>query len=404
MRYRLSLAAPALAGLVLAACSGTEPDQIKAQRTVRAPTHVVESVMAPSYFEAPGTVYARVSTVLSSKIVGRILSLSVREGDRVRQGDVIVEIEDRNAAADLRRAEAAEDEARQALEEVERGIRAAEAAIAAAGARRDLAVATAQRYGMLRDRQSVSAQEFDEAYTRRRTAESEFEGAGQARAAMEAKRFQVLARIEQARAMVAAAEAAMDEFRITSPINGIVTARQGEVGMLAAPGIPLLTVEDDSRYELKAAVDESHISRIAKGQTVGVRIDATNSEYSGTVTEVIPASDPAARTYTVNVSLQLPPGNAAVRSGYFARASFTTGERKALFVPESALVRRGQLVGIYVVQEDAALLRLIKIGKQSKDGIEVISGLDPGERIVTSVNSDIVDGVRVIESAPRSSR
>ena len=209
------------------------------------------------------------------------------------------------------------------------------------------------------------------------------------------------ARIEQAEAGVEAARIALGYLRITSPINGVVTARKADPGMLATPGMPLVALDDDSTYQLETLVEESRAGAVSLGQRVSVEIATLAATIDAQVSEITPASDPATRTYTVKLDLALTPAiRRNMHSGFFGRASFPAGERQALIVPESALIHRGQLTGVYVVQNNLALLRLIKTGKRYEKGIEVLSGLNTGARIVTQPTAEVSDGVTIIDHNP----
>jgi membrane fusion protein, multidrug efflux system len=366
---------------------------------VQAHTETLRLTTVTDEFQAPGTIRAKTQTVLSSKVVGQITALPVREGDRVRKGQVLVEIEGRDASAQLRRAQAAETEARKAMDEVDSAVRAADAGLRTAEANRDLALATRKRYDILRERRSVSPQEFEEVDTRHKAAASEAERARQNVAEAQSRRAQVLARIEQAEAEVEAARVALGYLTITAPIDGVVTAKKAEPGMLASPGMPLLAIDDDSNYELDSIVEESRVASVRPGQTVRVEIDAVDATVDAKVREIVPASDPATRTYIVKLDLALTPslrGN--VHSGFYGRASFAAGQRQALIAPESAFVERGQLIGVYVVKDNVASLRLVKTGKRYDKGIEILSGLNPDSRIVTAPHGEIADGVEIVET------
>jgi RND family efflux transporter MFP subunit len=283
------------------------------------------------------------------------------------------------------------------LEELGSAIQAAEATVHAAEANRDLALATRKRYELLRERHSVSPQEFDEVDTRYKAATSDTTRAQQTLAATQARHSQLLARIDQAAAEVDSARAGLGYLRITSPIDGVVTARKAEPGMLATPGTPLLEIDDDSTYQLEALVEESNAAVVKVGERANVEIDALGARVGAQVSEITPASDPTTRTYTVKLNLTLPPAmRRTLRPGFFGRVSFPAGDRPVLIVPESAIVRRGQLTGVYAVDNHAALLRLVKLGKRYGNGFEVLSGLKPDVRIVTTPNAQIADGVTII--------
>jgi multidrug efflux pump subunit AcrA (membrane-fusion protein) len=379
--------------------SCTHPGQARAdiRQTVHAQTEVLQPTTVVDEFQAPGTVRAKTQTTLSSKVQGQIIALRVREGDRVRQGELLVEIDARDASSQLRRAQAAETEARKALEEVEGSIRASSAALHAAEANRDLMQTTLKRYDILRERRSVSPQEFDEVDTRYKAAVADAERAQETLTATQARRAQVLARIEQAETEVETAGVNLSYLKIASPIDGIVTARKAEPGMEATSGMAILAIDDDSTYQLDSVVEESHAAQIRIGEDVRVEIDAVAATVGAKVRDIVPTSDPNTRTSTVKLDLSLTPqlrGN--VHSGFFGRALFPDGERQVLTIPASALVRRGQLTGVYIVQDNVATLRLVRIGKQSEKGIEILSGLSPGARIVTAPGPEISDGVEIV--------
>jgi RND family efflux transporter MFP subunit len=212
----------------------------------------------------------------------------------------------------------------------------------------------------------------------------------------------VLARIDQAKADVAGSQVYSSFTRITAPITGVVVSRQADVGYMAAPGTPLLTIESGTDYRLEAAVQESQINKIHLRDQVQVRIDALGQqELAGTVVEIVPAADPASRTYVVKISIGLPSGNQQVlRSGLYGRARFITGQMQAMTIPQNAVVESGQLTSVFVVdQSGIARMRLVKTGKTYGDRIEVLSGLKEGEQIVVD-GVGLRDGSRVREASP----
>jgi RND family efflux transporter MFP subunit len=255
----------------------------------------------------------------------------------------------------------------------------------------------------LLERQSISPQEFDEVRARHEVADAEAESAGRMLQSLEAKRRQVLARIDQAKADVAGSQVYSSFTRIAAPINGVVVSRQADIGYMAAPGAPLLTIESGTDYRLEAAVQESQINKIHLRDQVRVQIDALGQqELAGTVVEIVPASDPASRTYLVKISISPPGGNQQIiRSGLYGKARFITGQTQAITIPRIAVVERGQLTSVYVVdQSGIARMRLVKTGKTYSDRVEVLSGLKEGEQIVVEGVAAVNDGSRVREAAP----
>ncbi|MGH9880468.1 MAG: efflux RND transporter periplasmic adaptor subunit, partial [Pyrinomonadaceae bacterium] len=234
-------------------------------------------------------------------------------------------------------------------------------------------------------------------------ANAEAERAGRMLQSLQAKKRQVLARIVQAKADVAGSQVYSSFTRIATPINGIVVSRQADVGYMAAPGAPLLTIESGSDYQLEAAVQESQINKIHLRDQVRVQIGALGQqELVGTVDEIVPAADPTSRTYLVKIRIAPPADNQQIiRSGLYGKARFITGQTQALTIPRKAVVERGQLTSVYVVDHSGiARMRLVKTGKTFNDRVEVLSGLKEGEQIVVDGVATVNDGSRLREAAP----
>jgi RND family efflux transporter MFP subunit len=219
--------------------------------------------------------------------------------------------------------------------------------------------------------------------------------------ALVAKKNQVLAKMEQARADVTSAQIYVGYSRITSPIHGVVVSKQAEIGLLAAPGVPLMTLEDNSLYRLEVSVEDSMLKQIRLGTPSRISIDALGlKEFSGRVTEIVPASDPGSRSSTVKIDLSEVKGDSGsrtlLRSGLYGRAGFPIGQKQILKVPLKAVLQHGQLVSVFVVDSSQVLhLRLIKTGKQYGDQLEVLSGLNDGDRIVVEGIERVREGDRV---------
>jgi membrane fusion protein, multidrug efflux system len=343
--------------------------------------------------EVTGTVKSRTATTLSSKIVGRILALHVREGSMVQAGQLLIELEDQDIAAQTRRAEAGLREAEAAMEEVDRGIAAAAAGRAAAEAQRDLAASTLARYQRLLDRKSVAPQEYDQVAAQQKAAAAAVDRAIAEGQAIQSKRAQILARIETARTEIASTQVMRSYAKIAAPFAGIVTTKHTDVGGLAAPGAPLLTLEDNQRYWLEIAVPDSQIGGLKRGQSLRVAVEGAGVSGTAAISEIVPTADQATRTTLVRLDL---PGSPQLRSGLFGRAWIPAGRRQALQIAREAVVERGQLQGVYVVgQDDVARFRLIRTGATRQGGVEVLSGLTSGEQIVLRGVERVTDGARI---------
>jgi membrane fusion protein, multidrug efflux system len=357
----------ALAGLsLLTACTGEKPTTAPSFEVVRDVTLQVLKTTVPDYIEATGTVRAAQSAQLSSQVMGTITRVNVHEGDRVRRGEVLITID----AAQQRSAYASANA----------GLQASQENIAAADADCALAESTMRRYQTLFDKKSVSPQEYDEVKTRL--------------AAAKARRDAAHAGRTQAEAGVAEANTAIGFTTIRAPFDGLVVAKLADAGAMAAPGVPLLAIEDPSRFRLEAMVDESQIGAARLGETVPVVLDSLgNQTIAGKVVQIVPMADPASRTFTVKIDL---PFNPQIRSGLFGRARFARGERQSILVPQTALLHRGQLDAVYVVgKDDIAILRYVTLGKPSANQVEVLSGLENGERIVAQPGERELSGKQI---------
>jgi RND family efflux transporter MFP subunit len=366
--------------LMTAACSRHETRVSAAGSEQKAAAVQVETVAASEMadiYRASGSVRARYSAAIAAKITANIVDVRVQTGDHVQAGQTLIALDRRDLEAHLRRSEAARAEAESTIDETENAITAARANF-------ELARVTHKRFEALLAKASVSQQEFDESQTRLRSAEAALE-------MTESKRRQVEARRSQADAEIAAARVALGYATLAAPFAALVTERKADPGSLATPGAPLLTLEREGNQRLEASIDESRLGLVRIGESVAVEIDGLNRTVTGRVAEIVPSVDAATRSFTVKIDLPAVPG---LRSGMFGRAGFTARKRRALLVPQSAVLERGQIRSVYVVEGDTARLRLVTLG-EGRDEREVLSGLTAGERIIVSPPSLLSDGTRV---------
>lgn len=288
-----------------------------------------------------GTVEAVRQTSVASQVVGAVVALQVRVGDRVKAGQVLVRLD----------ARAAEQQAG-----------AATAQVQAAKAAQDAATTEFERQRQLFQKNYIS------------------------QAALERAEAQYKAATAQAAAQLAAANAAHTEtgyFLVKAAYDGIVSEVPVTQGDMAMPGRPLLTMYDPSAMRVSVAVPESAAQRMRQSITdkPTVELAGATARLTPTRWEVLPAADPT--THTVVVRLDLPAATAA-RPGMFARAWLpgAEGEPARIVIPANAVVRRAELKGVYVVGSDGKpLLRQVRLGPTSGDQVEVLSGLAAGERV-----------------------
>lgn len=357
----------AAATLMIAGCGGSTKDTAGKEKPVvvtGVATQTVSLSPIPEGMEAVGTVKARNAAVIAARLPGTVTGVYVAEGERVGRGKLLVTLEAAESTAQASAASASAEEALRGLEE--------------ARARKRLADATFERYHNLFREEAVTRQELDN-----RRADKDVADQGVARAE---------ARLAAAREGARAAGAVAGYARITAPLAGVVTAKQVERGMTVFPGMPLLTVEEEGSYRLEVAVPESLVAKVRVGDMVRVSVDGAGVAASGRVAEVVPAADPASRTFTAKVDLS----GAGVKSGMFGRVFLPTGERKGILVPRSAVVERGALNSVWVVDgRGIARMRLVKPGVVQGDRVEILAGLAEGERVAVGGVEKVVEGAEV---------
>jgi RND family efflux transporter MFP subunit len=182
-----------------------------------------------------------------------------------------------------------------------------------------------------------------------------------------------------------------DYAKLAAPFSGVVITRTVEPGNLATPGAPLLTIEQDGLYRLEASVDESKLANVRVGQAVEAVLE-TDRKLSARVSEIVPSVDAASRSYIVKLDL---PATPQLRTGMFGRAIFPLGMQKVVAVPLAALMERGQLQSVFVVEDGVAHTRLVTTGRRTGNAVEVLSGLTAGEKVVLPAPVGLQDGARV---------
>ena len=334
--------------------------------------HVAMADVADA-IDSGGVVQARTTATITARILATVREVRVSPGDRVRAGQTLVVLDDDDLAAGARAARAAALAADQGAKAAAAELRAAEAGLALARASHD-------RIAGLEAKRSATAQELDEATATLRSAEARAAGAS-------ARALQATSAVESARAAGDQASATESFTTITAPFDGLVTEKMVEPGNMASPGVALLRLEDTRAFRLEVRVDESRIDQIRSGDRVPVFLGTGNQSIHGQVVEVSRAVDADARAFLVKIALPDAPG---MRSGEFGKARFGGTPRRALTVPSAAIVRRGQLTSVFVVDGDVARVRLVSLTES-----EVLAGLTESEVVIVSPPSGVADGRRV---------
>ncbi len=351
-RKRLLLAA-GLAALALAGCKGREPGQQaqSAAATVRAAVATVGLSRIPVASVNPGTVISAHQVQVASRLMGYIRELNVQEGEAVKAGQLLFTIDPTDIRGQMNQARA--------------GLAQAEAALADAQA-------DYERFSALYKDESIPKQQFDKVTLQYRVAQSQ---------------------VAAARAGLATATAQLRYAEVRAPLDGVVLQKMAAAGDLAAPGRPVLVLEDPRRLQVQTTVSGETFARIKPGDTVPVSLDGQPQPVEARVARIVPAADPVTHTYTVK--LDLPP-LAGLRSGTFARVSFPLGSRDALRVPKSAVLQRAGITGVFVVDgQGVARYRMVRTGAEADGQVEIQAGLNPGERVVISSEGELRSGDKV---------
>jgi RND family efflux transporter MFP subunit len=325
----------------------------------------VKRVAMPELLDVVGTVRARTSAVVSTRIPGSISVLRVREGDHVKKGQLLIQLDAQENQATAAVAYAAIDEARRGLDE--------------ALSRKKLSDTTFDRYQNLFKEQAVSRQEFDVRQT-----EKDMAAQGVARAE---------ARLRQAQEGSKASATMSDYTKIIAPISGVVASKQADLGASVFPGQPLLTIEDEGSYQLELALPESDAAKVKPGSSLQVTLDSIGSTFAAKIAEIVPTADPGSRTFVAKIAL----AQKNLKSGMFGRASIELGAKvDGITVPRKAVVERGALTSVWVVEKDgSARMRIVKAGRQTGERVEILSGLTDGDRLIVTGIEKVTEGAKV---------
>lgn len=339
----------------------------------------------PTQYVATATVRGRNTAVVTSKGMGYVRTLHVQAGDRVEAGQVLVELDTNDVSAALVQAQAGASEAEAAVMQAERDVEGAKAA-------HRLTSLTMERTRRLSEQKAATQQQLDEAETA--------DAAAAARERMaEAALTRARAGVGQARAGIGVAKVSLSDRRVVAPFAGRVVSRSVDVGNLASPGTPLLTLEEQGTLRVEATVDESQTARINLGDPVDVEVESIGARFASKVGEIVPSVDAASRAFLVKVDLPADAPVAELRPGMFARARFTVGKANHLVVPREAVSSRGQLDRVFVAENGRARLRLVTVGATRGDLVEVLSGLDADEQVVVGHPGSLVDATPIVAAA-----
>lgn len=330
-----------------------EATRVNLQRVVELTGEIKPAAVVDVYPKVPG------------KIIENIL---VETGDLVSKGDLIAVLEDSAIKAQL--------------EEATAGLAAAEAGLRQSEANLEVLERDLSRMEELYKAEAIPKQQLDHINA-------------QYKAAVEARKL-AGAQVERARAVLKQLQILYGEHKIYAPLSGFVAARYAERGSLTSTSQPLIRISQEDELKVVCGVTEKDFPEVKKGIKAEVTVDALPGRvFEGVVSVISPTIDPATRT--AQIEIRIPNEKYELRSGMFARIKLYLGEREALTVPTEAVNKMPGTGSyyVYVVEDNKAVLRNVKVGITQGNLTEIIDGLTEREFVVTRGQNRLYDGAQV---------
>jgi len=345
----------AMAALMISACSG-DKEKSKDTPAVSVKIYYPSAAMQSEMFVS-GIVTARQTAMVSTRLMGNIDRIYVKQGDQVSKGQVLLTIN----SSDIKAKEA------QAMAVI------AEATAAANDAQKDY-----KRYEVLHAKNSVSDKELENMAFRNTSAR---------------------ARLQVARQSLNEVKAILSYAQVRAPFSGVVTQKMADEGSIANPGMPLLTIEQAGELNVTASVPESYVSHVKKGDKVMVDIKSINTRFEGVISELSPSASMTGGQYAMKIVVN---GNdkERLRAGMYAGIRIagkpTDKDTPDIWARKSSIVHRDQLTGVYVVGSDnRAVLHWVRLGADSGDNVAVLSGLKASDRVIDNPSARIYNGKKI---------
>lgn len=374
----------------------------------------------PSVIQATGSLIADETSDIAPKVAGKVVNVSANVGQFVEQGSVIARIDDRDARLQLAEANANVTQAIAGVRQAEARlglspngtfnaaaipeVRAANASYEQTVAELRQAEANEKRYRDLVETGDVSLIVYEQYRTTRDTARARLNAAKQAlEAAANAARQNnqaiksAQAAVDAARTQVGTAEQAVADTVIRAPFSGFISNRPVAVGEFVTSATPVATLLRVNPIKIQIQVTEANVPFVNIGRGVSIEVDAyKDRKFGGVVTAVNPAIDPTSRSAIVEAAIQN--GDNALRSGMFATVRINKeGGSSGVFVPKTAIFNdeSTQSYRVFVIQENTAKLRVVQLGIEEGDVMQIITGVNPDETVATSNLAQLYEGAKV---------
>lgn len=378
---------------LLTACGKDEEkaETIDMPKSVPVETITVAKSATTSSRSFTATVASANTAFIIPKVVGYVEQIFVIPGQKVKKGDLLVTIKSGELEDKMNFAKSSVQEAENGLKQAEIGYKMALAQDKQAQSQFDLAEKTYNRYKNLIKNNSVSKQEFDQV-------EAKFDLAKQAlniskeNVDLAAEKVeQVKLKKQQAKSMLSEVNTYLSYTKIKAPFDGVILEKNMDAGNLAAPGNPIMKIGNESTV-IHTFISQSLIGEIKTGMQAMVKVETFDQEYESEVLEISPDVD----VFTGNFKVKLM-GCEQLYPGMFAKVRFATGSEQVITVPDSAIVKRGQLTIVFVDDNGKADMRVVKTGRDLLGSVEILSGLEIGEKLVTK-NAKLLKSGDILEA------
>ena len=308
-------------------------------------------------------IYSKNQVMVATRLMGFIKQMPVEEGDVVKKGQLLFEVDPSDINSMLNQAEGA-------VLQAQSGVLMAE--MAYADALKDY-----KRFKDLYEKGAVSKRDFEKITLMKNIRKKQVDMAK--------------GMLKQAKAALSRVKAQYKYAKVTSPINGVVTMKMKKVAEMALPGYPVLVLSDLNSLKAKSFVKEGDLDYFKIGMDVKIYVPAIKKTIDAKVSSIIPSADPATHSFVVKYDLKNKKG---LIPGMYAKAKVVVGKEEAVLVPFAALTTREGIVGVFVVRDGVVRFTPVKQIAQEGDFIAV-KGLEGGERVILYPPANLVDGQRL---------
>ena len=306
------------------------------------------------------SIYSKNQVMVATRLMGYIKKMDVEEGDVVKKGEELFEVDPSDIYSML-------NQARGAVMQAQSGVLMAE--MAYADARKDY-----ERFKNLYANGAVSKRDFEKMTLNMKIRKEQVDMAK--------------GMLKQAKAGLERAKAQLKYAKVVSPINGVVTRKMKKVAEMALPGYPVLVLSDLNSIKAKSFVKESDLDYLKIGMKAKIYVPAIKKSFDANISTIIPSADPATHSFVVKYTLKNTKG---LIPGMYAKAKVVVAKKEAVLVPFAALTTRSGIVGVFVDKNGVAVFTPVKQITQVGNNIAV-KGLNGGETVILYPPANLEDG------------